>query len=73
MDDTVKLSQDDGAAERGMSGAVTAKSWNEDYAEKLLGGRESEIPKLSNVKDMMEVKCESDLMETDQHGELYKQ
>ena len=49
------------------------KSWNEDYAEKLLGGRESEIPKLSNVKEMMEVKCESNLRETDQHGELYKQ
>ena len=56
-----------------MSKSMDAKSWNEEYAEKLFHGKASEIPKLSKVKEMIEVKCESDLMETDQRGELYYQ
>ena len=40
---------------------MDAKRWNDVYAEKTLGGSKSEIPKLSTVEEMMEVKSEGEL------------
>ena len=40
---------------------MDAKSWNDDYAAKILGRTKSDIPKMRAVEEMVEVKSEGEL------------